>query len=114
MVLADLGRFDQHADAWLGLNAPLPPQVCDASEHAVCAFRRLEREHVAIGDDGSLADIERTGRAQQVERERNIGHVARGRRELAERPFRHQNIGRDFVRANQTVAMRAENAADAG
>ena len=59
---------------------PLRAQFGDAREHAVGAFRRLDREHVAVGHDHRLPDIERSGGAQKSRARARCRLVARRRR----------------------------------
>ena len=80
-VLAGLRRLHQNADAGRRHHAPLPPQVGDAGEQIVGAFRRFERKHVMVGDDRRLTDVERAKRGDQLQRHRRY---RRGRAPMAD------------------------------
>ena len=76
-ILAGFRRLDQNADAGRLRHAPLAAQLRDAHQQIVGAFGGFDGEHVAIGDDHGLTDIERPERGDDVKR------AARCRRDRA-------------------------------
>src|SRR5216684_4122208 len=92
---------------------PVAEKLGNARQHPVGAFRRLDREHALIGHDHGLTDVERTGGVEEREPLGDVGMVALARTLAAERSFRHQDIGRDLVRADQPEAVLLEDLRDA-
>ncbi len=87
------------------MHAPALPQLGDPFQHRVGAFGALDCKHVAVGNHGSLADIEASDRPKDFHPQRDIVEVRRRRLTLGQIAFRHQDAGRDFVRANDTKAV---------
>ena len=82
-VLAGLWRLDQNADAGAAwCTRSCRAQFGDAHQHIVGAFGRFDREHVVVGDDRGLADIERPERGDQFQAR---GRCRRGRAATAAR-----------------------------
>ena len=112
--------------SWPGLGAftstPLPAGACrrplrrnsrHPRQHLVGALRRLHRQHVPAADHHRLPDVERSGGAQIIEAERDIGAVALGRLRAGERARRRQDIGRHLMGAAQVEAALLDQPADA-
>ena len=103
-ILIGLRRFDQNADAgWRG-HAPLPAQFGDAQQQIVGAFRRLDGEHVVVGDDRGLPYVERSERGDQSEGACDIGAVALRRLIVAKHALRNHDFRRDLVDADDAQA----------
>ncbi len=86
-----------------------------ARQHQVGAFRRLDRDDVAIDDDHGLADIERAQRLQRPLADGDVGAVIRAVGRTPPRLARgSENAGRDLMRAEQAEAFLLEQLADAG
>ena len=94
-------------------NSTALAKLGDARKHAVGTFRRLDRQHAGVGHHYGLTHVERTGRVEQSKRRRNVGMVARFGTLAPQRPFRHQDVRRDVVCANQPEAVLFENCRDA-
>ena len=65
-------------------DAAVAAEFGDPRQHLIGAFRPFHRQHVVVGHDHGLADVERTGRVEQREPARDIGAILlarqRGRR----------------------------------
>ena len=99
-ILDRLWRLDQNADALRRRHPPLPAQIGDAQQHIVGTFRRLDREHVVVGDDHRLAHVERPQCRDHIERARNVGPIARRRLIAAQHAFGNDDSGATSLDAN--------------
>ena len=113
MVLAGLGRLHQHAAALAGADTAFAAQFGDARQHLVGALGAFDRQHPVVGHHDRLPDIERTGRAQQIERTCDVSTVCDAWFQPTERSFRHQYLRRDLVGTEHTEALLLEQLCDA-
>ena len=58
-ILARLWRLDENADARRRHHPPLASQIGNTSEQIIGTLRRLDREHVVVGDHHRLPHVER-------------------------------------------------------
>ena len=113
LVLAELGGLDQNAGAHRRADAAVAAQFRHARQHLVGAFRPFHRQHMIVGHDHGLADVEGTGGVEQRKAARDIGAVLLARHAGAERPGGIDEFGRNLLRADQPEAMLLEQPADA-
>src|SRR4051794_29592599 len=114
MVLAELGGLDQHARARRASDAAIAAHLRDARQRLIGALRPFERQHLVLSDNYRLTDVERARRRQKREATRDVGAVAIAWLASAERPGRHQQLGRNLLRPNEAKAMLLKQPADAG
>ena len=112
-ILTGFWRLDENADARGRSHPSLPAQIGDAREQIVGAFGSFDAEHVAVGDDHGLADVERTKRRDHRERARDVGAVARRRLAMAQHAFGRDNFRRDVADADEAHAAIFEQAGNA-
>ena len=113
-VLIALGRFDEHARFAFEAQAPRGAHIGDAREHRVGAFRRLDRQDAAVGDDDRLARVERRERLD----ERACAFARRQARarlggRAPSRPRGDQQARRDLVHADHAYALGLKKPGDA-
>ena len=110
-----LARLDQDAGAGRRVDAAVAAQLRHARQHLVGAFGPFHRQHVIVGDDHGLADVERARGIEQRKAARDIGAVLLARR-TARRAGRAASAssGAMSFGAEQPKAVLLEQPADAG
>ena len=107
-----LRRLDQHADAGRRRDAASLAQLGNAREHRIGALRSLDREYGISGDDCRLPEIEWSSRFEQPERTCDVGVVSLRGPDAPDRPRRHQDLRRDFMRGHNAKSVILESARD--
>ena len=85
-------------------------ELGDPQQGLVGVLRALHRQHLVVGHDHGLADVERADGVEQRQAPRDIGAVLRARLAAAEQAQRDQELRRDLGRADQAKAEPLEHA----
>ena len=93
-ILTGLGRLHQNTDAARRRHALLPAQIGHPGQEIVRALRGFDGEHMIVGNDRGLPDVERPERGDHFEPARNIGAVARRRLMASQHAFRDDDFRR--------------------
>jgi hypothetical protein len=83
-------------------------------QHSVSAVSRLDRKHPVISHDDCLTDIEHPQCTQHLDASGNVAKVAAGRPCGRQRTLRRQDLGRDFMRAQDRKSMSLDYARNHG
>src|SRR5262245_21519098 len=114
MILSGLRRLHQHASAGRNANAPACTQLGDPSHHLIRTFSGLDRQDPLSRHDRGLPDIESAACPQISKTEGDVLLIPLGSTDATERSFRHQDLGRYFMRADEAKALFFKHCANAG
>ena len=104
-----LGALTNTPAATREAQPPVRAHLRDAREHRVGAFRRLDRQNPAGGDDRALPGVERREGVEEASAEGNVRLVLRRGRAGAERTDGSEEDRRNLVRADHADSLALED-----
>ena len=109
-VLTWFRGLDQHTRADRRAETFDPAKLCDTFEHLIRSLRRLDGDHMAVGDDDRLANVQRTDRPQHLETQHHVRQLSFAGRYSSKRALVDQNFRRDLMRAEQSETVILQHA----